>query len=703
MSSNLQYTLVAELIQSGIQSAGPIIFTVDGVHPVSTLTSEELLKRSRAVAADLIEAFPARSRALIGLPTSPEFFAAFFGCVAADIIPVPIAAFQSQQALKRVEAIALECEASIFLTSEPLAQRVQALDGAFWSRTKTRPVIVSMEGEQQSPSRRPVRPPDEPAYLQFTSGSTGKPRGVMVSHANAIANLAAIDGKAGRPRTGAVVSWLPLYHDMGLISALYGLYTGLPLVMLTPGHFVQQPLRWLKAVSHYRGVYSGAPNFAYELCNGIDIPANDSMDLSSWQFAFCAAEMVRPATMRRFAQKFEPFGFRPDALSPAFGLAEFTLMVSAVAAETGADVRNLHSSSLNSGPISPALGESKAPTTEISECGMAGPGHKIIAVDLESRRSLPDGHIGEIWVTGPSKALGYWGRPDETRATFEAQPEDDPAKYLRTGDLGFTDAGRVYITGRIKELIVVRGRNFHPHEIEEAARDAHPAVRLASAFGVTTEDAESLILVCELRRTSLRTVPHTEVLTAVQNELVKRQDIRADVIGLVKPGNIPLTTSGKIQRLKYRNEYIAGHVPFLASWPPAQTAADLAIKATRSEIEDWIVQWLSLRLKVPAEKIDRRTPLSGYGLDSLAAVQLIQAIDEWLKIAIIETVAWSYPTVEELSRYLEQQLNPIDSGSSRQESRKSSASQVDSAFESIERMTEAEVDELFRNRIAKGR
>ena len=706
--------LLAPIEQGPVARQECMVFSVNGEDPVASLTRSELTRKALAVAYRLQHEVAPGSRALVSFPTSPEFFSSFFGCLYAGVIAVPVQSARTQQSLGRVEAIALECGAEVFLTSSKTVERIEALDPSFWQRTGMKPITVdNIDPAEAKTVAMHLSDGYGPAYLQFTSGSTGTPRGVMVSHANVFSNLDVIDERAGRPRGSAAVSWLPLYHDMGLVSAMYALYADLKLVLLSPAHFVKQPWRWLQAISKHRAVYSGGPNFAYELCNGAEAPPDSApLDLSSWQFAFCGAEMVRPATMRRFAQSFERFGFRPQALSPSYGLAEGTLIVAGVPYKEKGDIRMLESACLSGGPVIAVAPDSSQPSTEISECGMPGTGHTLRIVDPDRGHVLPDGHVGEIWVSGPSKALGYWQRSDETRATFEAQLPGDHATYLRTGDLGFMQAGRLYVTGRIKELIIVRGRNYHPHEIEEAVRHAHSALTSTAAFAVTTDKEEALIIVSELRRGSWRRLVMADLLNAIQDELVRRLDVRADFIGLVKPGAIPRTTSGKVQRLHCREQYRANALEFLAVWPPkSEPQAEpippippqlerSAQQSMRSNIEDWMVQWLSFRLRIPVDRIDRRQPLSAYGLDSLTAVQFSQSIEEWLDVPVPETLAWSYPTIEELSTFLAQAVKK-STPEVTAEQRKESQSQVDLAIQWVERLSDSEVEHLFSRRLIK--
>jgi acyl-CoA synthetase (AMP-forming)/AMP-acid ligase II/acyl carrier protein len=692
-----------------------IVFTTRGDDVTDTLTRSELRAAAAALASRLLQRTRPGSRALISLPTGPDFFVAFFGCLYAGIVAVPIQPVHNARTMERLEAIAVESGADLLLTSQSIADRLQLLDSSFLSRALPQVMIVGASKSVADTDMPIYDPdPDRVAYLQFTSGSTGQPRGVMISHRNVLANLAVIDAKAGLDGGDSAVSWLPLHHDMGLVSAFYAMYAGLPLVSLSPMHYLQRPLRWLKAISHFRAVISCAPNFAYDLCSAAE-PSQDEleMDLTSWQVAFCGSEMIRPAALRRFTRRFERFGFRTETLSPSYGLAEFTLMVTGVPAQQQPEFRSVQITSLTQGSAV-ATAKSDKLSAEISECGTIGTGHRIQVVDPTLCQRQADGQVGEIWVAGPSKALGYWQRPEETKATFQARLEGDDEAYLRTGDLGFLNAGQLFVTGRIKEIIVIRGKNHHPREIEDTASHAHPALSSSvAAFGDIIADKEALVLVSEVRRGSWRHSALNDVPLAIQDELVRRLGLKADFIGLVKPGSIPRTSSGKLQRLKCREHYRAGLLEFLETWPgrsadyegdAAPTHAQFGRSRHNPErpaIEKWIVQWLALRLQITAAAIDRHRPLSAYGVDSLGAVQLSQALEDWLRVPVSETLAWSYPTIQELGAHLEQILRQESPaiGGAHEPPAKSPRSEVESALESVERLSELQIENLHRRRV----
>ena len=652
-----------------------------------SVTLTELDDRARRIAAYFGMYAERGARALLAIPPGPDFLACFFGCLYASIIAVPVPDWRGSRGRARVEDIARECSATwlITSTSAPASSKALAIRA------------VTLEELLASDVRRDPDPhsEDDLAYLQFTSGSTSRPRGVMVSHGNVMANLEALDRVMGRPRGGWAVSWLPFYHDMGLIKALFALHTGMSLAIETPDRFIQRPWRWLQAISAVRACYSGGPNFAYELLNRAAPPAHsEPLDLSCWTMAYCGAELVRPRTLRRFARRFAAQGFQAHAFAPGYGLAEFTLAATMVPAHRSPEFRSYT-------PL--AAGPQEQRARELSECGEPVDGHVARIVDPESLHPLPDGAVGEVWLKGRSKTLGYWGRPEETAATFNASLGDDHG-YLRTGDLGFIDGGRVFIVGRLKEIVIVRGRNLHPTEIEETVIAAHPALDgAAAAFVLDRDDGEGLGVVCEVRRTSLRQLPTREILHAMQRELVGRFGVRADEVALVKPGVVPRTTSGKVQRLLCRQMLERGELDTLARWTLWTDNAALAQSDRSTEppdrraISNWIVGWLQTHLRIDPDDVDPRVQLSSFGLDSLHAVELTYALEDWLGITLDQTITWRQPSLQDLSRTIESLARHAEPAAN--SDRRLSA--VESVLAQIESLNESDVDALFVSRVVE--
>ncbi|HEY2737905.1 MAG TPA: fatty acyl-AMP ligase, partial [Thermoanaerobaculia bacterium] len=482
----------------------------------SRLTFADLDRRARAIAASLAAAVPRGERVLLLYPPGLEFIAAFFGCLYAGVIAVPASPPHSRRPDPRLASIAGDCLPRAVLTTrtflarrEALAAPVPALAGALWLDTEP------LRGDAAEPARTArLERPEDTAFLQYTSGSTGTPKGVIVTHANLLDNLERIRVAFGQTPESVVVGWLPLFHDMGLIgNVLQPCFVGADCVLMSPAAFLQKPARWLQAIHRFRGTTSGGPNFAYDLCvRGVGPEVRAGLDLSSWSVAFNGAEPVRAETLRRFAEAFAPCGFRRAAFVPCYGLAEATLLVTA------------------------ARGAADAPPVS---CG-APSGGEVLVVD-ESGRACAEGVVGEIWVAGPSVAAGYWNRPDETHATFGAtlrEGHEPPLRYLRTGDLGFERGGELVITGRLKDLIILRGRNLYPQDIERTAEQAHPALRAGggAAFSVEEQGEERLIVVYEVERHPGGDLG--EIADSVRRAIAEEHGVRVAGVALLRTGTV---------------------------------------------------------------------------------------------------------------------------------------------------------------------
>jgi acyl-CoA synthetase (AMP-forming)/AMP-acid ligase II len=402
------------------------------------------------------------------------------------------------------------------------------------------------------------------AFLQYTSGSTSTPKGVIVTHANILANQRMIAGGFGSSERSVVGSWLPLYHDMGLIGCvMHPLFLGAPGYLMSPVEFLKAPVTWLRMISRYRVTLAGGPNFAYERCVRKVTPAQRvGLDLSSWTIAFNGAEPIRAETVDAFTAAFRDTGFRPEAMYPCYGLAEATLYV------TGEPPLR--------GPVIRAFGVDElerdgraAPTADpggrrLVSSGRTWGAQRIVVVDPLEGRPLPDGGVGEIWVRGPNVAKGYWNRAGASAETFDARLPDGDGPYLRTGDLGFLLEGELYVTGRIKDLIVVRGRNHYPQDLERTAEEADSRARAGCgvAFGIEENGAEQVVIVQEVER-DLSPEDLARLARAIRRAVASAHDLSPRAVVLLPPGEIPKTSSGKIQRGLTRERYLDGALPAL--------------------------------------------------------------------------------------------------------------------------------------------
>jgi acyl-CoA synthetase (AMP-forming)/AMP-acid ligase II len=397
------------------------------------------------------------------------------------------------------------------------------------------------------------------ALLQYTSGSTGAPRGVSITHGNILANEFMIQ-HAFRHWTalgsGNGVCWLPLYHDMGLIgNVLQAVYVDAPCFLMSPLVFLRHPIRWLQAISRYRTHSSGGPNFAYDLCvQRISDEQKRTLDLSDWEVAYIGAEPVSPVTLDRFAAAFACCGFQREAFYPCYGLAEATLMVS------GGD--GPRPAALRSFPVESPSTSSTASTSGLVGCGHAWPTHEITIVDPATRTACPEGAIGEIWFAGPSVAEGYWNRPEETAATFHASLSDSGrGPFLRTGDLGCIVDGELFVTGRLKDLIIIHGRNFIPHDIEETVRTVHEAFRpnRGAALGCHIDGEERLVILQEIDRQTRR-LDVRELARDVRQLIAERHQLQVADIVFLRNDSLPRTSSGKVRRFACKDQYLAGRL-----------------------------------------------------------------------------------------------------------------------------------------------
>jgi acyl-CoA synthetase (AMP-forming)/AMP-acid ligase II len=544
----------------------------DGEEIADAWTYQDLDRRARRVAAALQQTGSDGDRALLLYPPGLDFVAAFFGCLYAKQIAVPTSPpnpSRLSQALPRFRAILESAGPRTLLTSASIAPIAEALRAADPAIAGIRVLATDTLAEGEHAWRDPGVDPGTLAFLQYTSGSTALPKGVMVGHGNLLHNMAAIAEIFGSSDETPMLSWLPAFHDMGLIGCvLHPMLYGSSNVLMAPAAFLQRPLRWLQAVSRFHVHTSGGPNFAYDLCVRRSTPEQRStLDLSSWRVAFNGAEPVRARTVAEFTRAFEPHGFRPEAMAPCYGLAESTLLVSGDPRDTPATIAAFDASDLERGTANP-VNAPAASARALVGCGRLAVDGRLVIVDPESRTLLPDGEIGEIWLAGPSVAQGYWKLPEETHHTFRATlagSGDGP--FLRTGDLGFLRAGQLFIAGRLKDLIIVDGRNLYPQDLELTVEQSHPAFRsgCSAAFSIDVDGTERVVVVAEADPhqniaggTPASADPATALFRTARRAVAVDHDVELHDLLLVRPGTIPKTTSGKIRRQACRSGFLTG-------------------------------------------------------------------------------------------------------------------------------------------------
>lgn len=542
-------------------------FLEDGESVTGSLTYSELDRKARRVAAFLQAQGAANERALLLFPPGLEFIAAYFGCLYAGTIAVPAFPPRRNRPIPRILSIAQDSGARFALTTrevyadiEKRLEHAPILAGLRWQTTDT------LDDSLATAWRFPSIESHSLAFLQYTSGSTASPKGVMVSHANLLHNLDYLYRMEANTPECVAGTWLPPFHDMGLIEGLLQpLFGGFPCYFMPPMAFLQRPIRWLRLITRYRITNSGAPNFAYDLCvQKIPPEQREGLDLRSWTFAFNGAEPIRKTTLDQFAKAFAPYGFRHEFFCPGYGLAEATLAVALNGRQKSAKFMAVMAGELEQHRIIEVDADDES-GRQLVASGCFDPEFMEVAIiHPETRRTCRPGEVGEIWVRSPSVAQGYWNRPEETAETFRAVRADTgEGPYLRTGDLGFIDDGHLFITGRLKDLIIIAGRNFYPQDIELVAEQSHPGVRAncSAAFSHDENGIERLIVVCELEREAMRKVEPREIEAAIRQAVASEHDVRVHRVYLLRPGSIPKTTSGKIQRRLCRKLLLEGELP----------------------------------------------------------------------------------------------------------------------------------------------
>ena len=657
-------TLVEVLRSRAVIEGDRVAYTFlpDGEGEEQHLTYGELDREARAIAAAIRGATDPGQRALLLYPPGLHFISAFFGCLYAGVVAVPAYPpdpSRLEKTLPRLQAVAADSRVAIVLTTREIAEASTIREGAPDLENSKWLATDAVQGSVAEEWREPARSPEALAYLQYTSGSTAAPRGVMVSHANVLHNLALIEECFEHTRRSRGVIWLPPYHDMGLVGGvLQPLYVGFPVTLLSPVSFLKRPLRWLHAISRYRADVSGGPNFAYELCvRKIGSEQRRDLDLSSWGLAFSGAEPVRAETLDRFVQAFGPCGFRREAFYPCYGLAEATLIVSGGLKHAMPVVRNVERRALERGRAVEARAGSSGGRSLVG-CGRALRHETVCVVDPASLAPSSPGYVGEIWVSGQSVAQGYWKLPEETERLFHARLAGSAGgTFLRTGDLGFLLDGELFVTGRLKDLIVIRGRNLSPSDIELAVGRSHPSLRpgCGAAFSIDVGEEERLVVAHEIDASAGCELE--EVAAAIRQEVVEVHGIEVSAVVLIEPHGIPKTSSGKVQRHACRAGFLAGTLAVLHEWRAGllvseRPARSVAQTKTVASIQDWLVSWLGAELRIGSEDIDIRQPFSRYGLASAGAVALCGDLEDFLGCRLSPTLLYEYPTIETLARNL---------------------------------------------------
>ncbi|MEY2832067.1 MAG: hypothetical protein RLZZ574_1325, partial [Cyanobacteriota bacterium] len=534
-------------------------FLADGENESDSCTYQKLDLQARAIAVQLLTKVKPGDRALLVYPYTAglEFIAAFMGCLYAGVVAVTDYPRQHIKSLSQYQDRIVDCQASIALTTHEFAARVKGQLIAHPTMALKLKALPWIESDQVDLSladrwRSPKIDGDTLAFLQYTSGSTGQPKGVMVTHGNVLHNSEVIYQSFGHHPQTKILMWLPMFHDMGLIGGvMQPLFAGLPAVLMSPIALAQQPFLWLQALSKYQITTSGGPNFAYDLlCHKITDEQRASLDLSHWEVAFTGAEPVRAETLEKFSQLYKPCGFKKEAFYPCYGMAEGTLLITGIDASEYPTITYLDQTALTQDKVLAVTAEHPHAKAVVS-CGHTWLGDEVIIVNSETKIQCQGDRIGEIWAAGAGIGKGYYQRAEQTEATFQATLADNPNQtYLRTGDLGFIKDGELYITGRIKDMMILWGRNHYPQHIEETVASCHPALRPnhGAAFSIDLGGEEQLVIAHEVNRTDLRTLNAEEVIGAIRLAVGEQNMANVFAVALLKTGSISKTSSGKIQR-----------------------------------------------------------------------------------------------------------------------------------------------------------
>lgn len=647
-----------------------------------SLTYGQLDQLARSIGAQLLSMGMKGQRALLLYPPGLEFISAFFGCHYAGVTPVPAYPPRRNRNMGRINAISEDAQAAIALTIDEVIQRSDgmlddspSLRRIPWLATENVPI------ELASDWNHPNTKGDDIALIQYTSGSTGSPKGVMLTHENVMANCRMITCAFELERGTEACSWLPLYHDMGLVGGVLNpLYFGMTNTLMSPVAFLARPIRWLRTISQHKCSVAGAPNFAYALCvEKIDLADCDGIDLSNWKLAFNGAEPVRADVLERFYQKFKDIGFEYTSHYPCYGMAEATLLITGGNKNVKPVVRHFDKNDLAQHRVT-HVDPSEEAAHPLVGCGKTLPNEHVAIVHPETYRSLSNDQIGEIWVNSPSVGMGYWGKPKVTKATFQAKlsDSDEDLNYLRTGDLGFRDDdGELFITGRLKDMIIVRGVNRYPQDIEATVEQCDDRLRSggAAAFSVEHWDREHLVVVCEVER---KRNHHIEgLLEKIRLAITTENDLPPDAIVLVRAGSVPKTSSGKVQRHACRQNYIDRSLLVVDQWcafgtpesekngAPAPSENGhygtngkvAAGPSVDSEIVSIVIQHVKAVAKERAKTVDLETNIVvDLGLDSLERLEIARELENVFGGRFPDEILQEIETIGEVTAAIEKHM-----------------------------------------------
>ncbi len=646
-----------------------------------TLTFAELDQAARSVAGYLQKNGAAGQRVLLLYPPVLDFVVGFLGCLYAGATAVPAFPPRRNRKGQRIHGIARDCQSQLALTNEHVRQQIEG--DSNWVEWESTTIIATdaMPGDYTDNWTPPEIDSGDLAVLQYTSGSTGQPKGVMLSHGNLVRNTELIAMAFQIQRNSLGVSWLPTYHDMGLVGGiLTPLLIGRPTVLMSPMAFLQKPIRWLKTISHYKATTSGGPNFSYQLCTDkIEDEEIAELDLSRWEIAFNGAEPVRAATLQQFAERFAPAGFKLNSFLPCYGMAETTLIVTGGPRVEPPVINFFDSAALDDRKVVPCAADDPG-AREMVASGAVLPGEQVLIVDASTGAVMNDNEIGEVWVSSPSVGGGYWQHEEATDETFGAMTAAGDGPFLRTGDLGFLFEGQLYVAGRLKDMIIVRGVNRYPQDIEQTVEAAHEIMQsgLVAAFAESSGDRERLIIAAEVPKRREIT-DWDQVILAIRRDVAQQHDLPPDAVVLVRFGTLPRTSSGKIQRHACRDEFLRGSMKKVAIWKAweidlpesepmiaasrmdgSEQAEDSDSQSGRQpdhEIVDIVMDAIKAVAQERAKQLDLDTNIVlDLGLDSLERLQIAHSLEQTFDGRFPEHVLQEIETVREVAEAIQKYL-----------------------------------------------
>jgi acyl-CoA synthetase (AMP-forming)/AMP-acid ligase II len=640
------------------------IYLLDGENEEVFTTYNELDRKARIIATSLFRADMKGERALMLYPPGPEFIFALYGCFYAGVIAVPAYPPRKNKSIERILTIVGDSGAKMTLTTRQVIYNMERNSSEFEELNHLKWLVTDeIDWDSDPAPELPDITPELLAYLQYTSGSTGHPKGAMVSHTNIMRSLEYIRRSFELSKDSVSVSWLPVFHDMGLVAHVFQpVNCGFLGVIMPPVSFLQKPVRWLKAITKYKATFCGAPNFAYDLCvDNSAIEDRKDLNLSSLKTLYNGAEPVRKSTLERFVSAFQPYGFRLEMFYPCYGMAETTLIISGGFAKEKPFILPVSGNGLEKHKVIPVIEDDKSASTLVS-VGFPWIDTVVKIVNPKITRYCPENEVGEIWVSGSIVTNGYWNRREETESIFHAHTLDSgEGPFLRTGDLGFFYDNQLFISGRLKDLIIIHGRNYYPQDLEYTVETCHPAIRpnCTAAFAVDVDEEEKVVIVAEVEREYLRNLDVKGLCGTIRQAVSEEFEIDVYAVQLLRTASIPKTSSGKIQRSACKKSFLENTLNVVGSsiLKTREYPKDTFEDHPTGSILEWLTSWMSTKFKIDRNSIDVQKPITAYGLTSMKAVELQKHFLDTYRINFPPYLFFDRISIKELAEKAEKLIN----------------------------------------------